>query len=182
RGARSSSTSSNGRSCASAISSSAPARWVAEPLAGLLPDLAALGLAFLFGHLDPALALARVLTGAGVVGAVAGALAFARVDALTLDLVRVCGRHDQRRRSTEKASRHGGDESALRCHLHRPFGVRSVATVRCGGSSPKRDRCLLPEPRIVVSLFRRKLPRGKFQGGVMTDSKTNAPQPPGEPH
>src|SRR5437764_7551622 len=82
----------------------------------LLEDLAALVLALLFGGFDPALALAAVLAGATVGGAVTGALALAGVHARATDLGGVRGRNGERRARAQQPRRQGGNEgtSALR--------------------------------------------------------------------
>src|SRR5215467_1123076 len=110
------------------MGSKGPAADSAGPFAGLLlggDDGSALVLAFLLGpDLDPTLALAAILAGAGILCARAGCFAFALVDARALDpfgrvlallLLRVGGVHDEQRRHR------GGNQYALRAlHLSAP--------------------------------------------------------------
>src|SRR5882672_5312661 len=86
-----------------------------------LGDLAALVLAVLVGHLHPALALASVLAGTGVGGAVAAALALARVHALAVNLGRIGRVREEGRRGAEDPGGHGGDECSLGAHCHSPM-------------------------------------------------------------
>src|SRR5215472_18560665 len=106
------------------MGSKGPAADSAGPFAGLLlggDDGSALVLAFLLGpDLDPTLALAAILAGAGILCARAGCFAFALVDARALDpfgrvlallLLRVGGVHDEQRRHR------GGNQYTLRALL-----------------------------------------------------------------
>src|SRR5204862_2123535 len=141
--------------------------------ADLLTDLAALHLALLLGRLNPALALARVLPRAGVPRAVASALAFAGIDALTLDLVVVRRGRDQRRRRAEQAGRHGCDERALRRHLSSSFphfvqmGRYRVVEL----SSSKPGHCLLSRLPAVAMFVRRTHQLEEFQEGSCPSQK-----------
>src|SRR5258708_12234426 len=75
----------------------------------LLGDLAALLLTLLLAHLDPALALAAVLAGAGVGRGVTTTFALARIDALAVDLA-------ARRRIGGADGEGGRAPNHARCH------------------------------------------------------------------
>src|SRR3989337_2678408 len=85
-------------------------------------ELAALGLAIVLEHLDPALALAGILAFAIVLGALTGALAGTTVDAETASF-KLYGRHtaDQDPRNEQSRRGHGNVGARLAIELHIPL-------------------------------------------------------------
>src|SRR5258707_7639663 len=100
----------------------------------LLGDLAALLLTLLLAHLDPALALAAVLAGAGVGRGVTTTFALARIDALAVDLAarrRIGGADGEGGGAGKQAGGQGGNQGTFGADHVLSFGIsdRGIVTV-----------------------------------------------------